>query len=224
MPSAWVFGPFVIQDRLVYIVASFVLALLFYRLVANPFPKDKVKQHIDQWFSLLFTFIVILWVAKIIVHFDVFLADFRSILAYPADVTSLYIAIVAVFLYTAIKHPLKSKERMMQWYSWLYMLLATLFIYHFYQLIWEDANASISTVGVTVALLVFVTLIENRAIATVVMGVGWAASSFIISFFLSVPFFHFPVDKWFYALVLICLFAILLLQRRRETSWNRRST
>ncbi|WP_208591836.1 hypothetical protein [Gracilibacillus suaedae] len=173
MPQAWLLGPFVIKVDLVLIIVSFVLGFLFFYWI-SPYPKEKTKNIIDTVSNIFITFMIAIWIGKIVLQFQTFLSDPVAILAYPANTNAFYIAVILTILFSKWRW-IKSID---QYYDNLYVFstvfLTTNFIYSFLDHILYQKNW-LYLIGL-ILLLVFIIYSSDKKSPNIIANItliGW---------------------------------------------------
>lgn len=198
----------------IFILAiSFALALLAFYIMSSLSEVQRRKQA-SEIVSQLINFVLFLWLAKILLKLPLFLQDPVAVLAYPANSDAFYLAA----LFTGLLIFYQSKKRKIEGdvfaHSLLQVMLTSLFVYEFVQLIWRDSPFSFSYLLVYGSLLLIFHLLQGRASRKVQISsvlLAGAAGFFIISFivpYLSV--FGYILDAWFLTLMLAAFFALLI--------------
>lgn len=208
----------------IFILAiSFALALLAFYIMSRLSEVQRKKQA-SEIVSQLINFVLLLWLAKILLKLPLFLQDPVAVLAYPANSDAFCLAA----LFTGLLIFYQSKKKKIQGevfaHSLLQVILTALFVYEFIQLVWSDHPFSFSYLLIYGSLLLMFHLLQERVSRKIQMGsvlFAAAAGFFIISFF--VPYlsvFGYILDAWFLALMLAAFFALLI---RRDEPQSRSS-
>src|SRR5690625_4872518 len=96
MLSIWRISPILI------IGVSFIAGFIFFYIFSNLHKTEK-KEHIQEITSLIINFIIFIWIAKILLNFNLLIKDPFAGLAYPSNSNSFYLAIVFITVNIFIK-------------------------------------------------------------------------------------------------------------------------
>ncbi|WP_226037597.1 hypothetical protein [Aquibacillus saliphilus] len=205
MPPAWLIGPLVIKSSLVILIGSLLAGLLFFRII-SPYSKSETKQRIDEVGTILITFVITLWIGKIIMNFSIFISDPIAILAYPSDSKSFYIAVFLTVLYGKYKFIRVSKHLIPLLFSWMVVFLTASFVYEFIQMIWGTNVHTLGYLGLLVTLIMVTILLPERIALeniTLIILIGWCLGQWILSFFTNTTVFQFSLNPIFYLIIFI---------------------
>ncbi|MFY3792176.1 hypothetical protein ACOQFO_10930 [Ureibacillus sp. MALMAid1270] len=75
---------------------SIIVGLLIYYWI-SPSNKEEMKIQFEKVVNFLLNFIIFMWIAKVVLNITIFIKDPLAVLAYPADSTAFYLAIIASF-------------------------------------------------------------------------------------------------------------------------------
>lgn len=82
---------------LVTILFSIFAGLLLYYWMSLSSKEEKKKQ-LEEVTNFFINFVIFMWIGKVIMNFSVFIKDPLAVLAYPADSTSFYLAVIGSIL------------------------------------------------------------------------------------------------------------------------------
>ncbi|ENH97692.1 hypothetical protein J416_03971 [Gracilibacillus halophilus YIM-C55.5] len=221
MPPAWVFGPFIVKVELVLIAISIALGVIVF-LFIRPFSKNEMKQRMDEIFQLLLTFMICLWLGKILFHWSTFIEDPVAILAYPSNSQAFYVGILLTAVYSRWRITSHMDHvTYFQWlFSWLFVFIASSFVYQFIQIsIENDGN------GLYLSLLVMLLVgalfsLQRASLYGITSSLlfFWSLGQLAISFFWQTSIFQFHLHTLFYLVLLIMSIVHIIYWRRRMSS------
>lgn len=219
MPSAWLLGPLIIKSALIVFVIGFGIGLLFLGFL-KAFEKNELKQQIDDILSIVFTFIIALWIGKVLLRFPQFLEDPMAVLVYPSNTATFYSAVLLTIIYSAYTFKKKHISMFTILFSWMTVFLTTLFVYEF---VFFIDGGSIERIGflslfacLTIYNIVFQGKIRQQTLG-IILFFGWALGSWILAFFYQASIFQFYIDKWFLGVLLIVSILLLVYNYRKRS-------
>ncbi|MBP1970468.1 hypothetical protein J2Z83_002589 [Virgibacillus natechei] len=217
MSSGWMIGPLVIKSSLVALIGSFLAGFILLWLL-SPFSKIETKKLIDEVGSLLLTFIISLWIGKILVNFSTFLSDPLAVLAYPSDSSAFYIGFLLTIIYSTFKIIKDYSHLQKILLSFMYVFLSASFIYEFIRInIGSDVH-NWDYLGLLVLLLVIIIVLQERlttSMLTFIAILGWSIGQLIRTLFTNPTVFQFSLDPWFWIVLILLSFVLLLYHSRK---------
>ncbi|WP_342558638.1 hypothetical protein [Metasolibacillus sp. FSL K6-0083] len=115
---------------------SVVAGLILYYWLSSS-NKEEKKQQPEEVINFLMNFIIFMWIGKIIMNFPLFIKDPLAVLAYPADSTSFYFAIIGSIL--RLVYQRKKIQLPIFIAALLPVILAASFMFEFIQFL-QDSN------------------------------------------------------------------------------------
>lgn len=216
MPSAWLIGPLVIKSEFVFLLASFIVGFIFFRLISS-YSKITTKQKTDEVMNLLIVFVLALWIGKILTNFSTFITDPISILAYPSDSAAFYIASVLSVIYVQVKTKCAYHQVIALLYAFLIVFFTASFTYGFIQLIAGTAASSLPYLGLLLLLLILFVLQQDKLAKEKLVLIGlvtWSIGQWLLSYFSDTTVFQFYLSHWFYAVVSFAVFLLLIYRKK----------
>ncbi|WP_164668843.1 hypothetical protein [Virgibacillus doumboii] len=182
--------------------------------------KNKRKIYVDEMVSQLINLIIFVWAGKIILHFSIFIGDPLSILAYPSDSNSFYLAVffsAVLFFYKASKWQL---DTLLFLESFLLVLLMASFTYEFTQYIWNDNPFAFGYLILLAVLLIVFIFSQNRfSSGTLILVILTVWCLGVMSLLFIQPFvtvFGYIITPWFLSLFYIVGFLYILFCKRKR--------
>ncbi|MBY7142484.1 hypothetical protein KFZ56_05200 [Virgibacillus sp. NKC19-3] len=206
------------------IVFGFGLGFIIFVMFGG-LSKEKRKIYLEEMISQLINLVIFVWVGKIILNFPVFIEDPLTILAYPSDANSFYLAFLfsgLLFFYKSSKWQL---DTLLFLESFLLVLLTASLTFEFIQYIWNDNPFAFGyLILLTILLLVFMFMQNRVASGTSILLILTVWSLGVLLLLFIQPFvtvFGYMITPWFLGLVFIIGFSyILYLKRKRRYSWE----
>ncbi len=203
MPQAWLIGPFVIKLDLLFMIISFLLGVIFL-YVLSPYSKENTKKAIDSTTNLLFTLVVAIWIGKILLNIQGFIADPIAILAYPSNTNALYIGIVLTLLFSRWKWVKTSTQYFDSLFSWNLVFITAQFSYTFLQHIFYSSQW-LNVIGLLV-LVMYIVYVSNKKsvmfIGTTTL-IGWSLIQIILNPLTYTAVFQFSPHFTFYVFLIL---------------------
>ncbi|MFD2759404.1 hypothetical protein [Lentibacillus juripiscarius] len=212
----------VITSKLISIgIMVFSIGIGFIILVMlDGLSKEQRKEYLEEMISQLINLVIFVWVGKIILNFPVFIEDPLTILAYPSDSDSFYLAVlfsVVLFFYKSSKWKL---DTLVFLESFLLVLLTASFTYEFIQYIWNDNQFAFGyLILLTVLLLIFIFMQKRFASGTSILVILTVWSLGVLLLLLIQPFvtvFGYMITPWFLGLFFVIGFSYILYCKRRR--------
>ncbi|WP_461176709.1 hypothetical protein [Virgibacillus ainsalahensis] len=182
--------------------------------------KEQRKDYLEEMISQLINLVIFVWIGKIILNFPVFMEDPMSILAYPSDSDSFYLAVLfsgALFFYKSSKWYL---DTLLFLKSFLFVLLTASFAYEFIQYIWNDNQFAFGyLILLTVLLLLFIFMQNRVASSTLILVILTVWSLGVLLLWFIQPFvtiFGYMMTPWFLGLVFAIGFSFILFCKRKR--------
>ena len=135
------------------IAGSFTAGTGIYYL-HNTQSKQIKKQQIDQLLSLIISFIIYLWIAKIALQLPLLMKSPMAVLAYPSNSFHFYFATGLCLLHTAYIFRKKLNEARLFFQSFSFIMLSTLLVHEFLLII-TDVHHQLSLYFICLTALVF---------------------------------------------------------------------
>lgn len=131
---------------------SIIVGLLIYYWM-RPSNKEEMKIQFEKVVNFLLNFIIFMWIAKVVLNITIFIKDPLAVLAYPADSTAFYLAIIASFT------RLVFKQKDLNLFNFLSVLLPVVltasFMFEFTQFIQDHNWYSLTNMIVFMILVTF---------------------------------------------------------------------
>ncbi|MFL0504775.1 hypothetical protein ACH0B5_03420 [Ureibacillus sp. 179-F W5.1 NHS] len=131
---------------------SIIVGLLIYYWI-SPSNKEEMKIQFEKVVNFLLNFIIFMWIAKVVLNITIFIKDPLAVLAYPADSTAFYLAIIASFT------RLVFKQKNLNLFNFLSVLLPVVltasFMFEFTQFIQDHNWYSLTNMIVFMILVTF---------------------------------------------------------------------
>lgn len=205
------------------LIVSFLVGLLFF-YVTSPDTKEIKKQQIDETTSLLFNFIIFIWIGKIVVNFSRFIKDPLAILAYPSNSNAFYIAsllIIVNILYNSIR---KKKEMTSVFKSFVPLFLAASFIYEFLQVIVLGNRGDLLYLALITILLVVFLLLQGKISSyrsSFIVCIAWIIGQLVLSVMYSYSIiFGYMIAPIFFMMAFIFIILFVIVRRRGQVLKN----
>lgn len=199
----------------VILAVSAVFGSIIYMLMSDSVKSEK-KQILEELLSQFINLIIFIYIIKIILNLDIFLADPLAVLAYPSDSTVFYSAIVLtafVIIYKNLKRKLGLKGFLD---GMITLFLTSSMMYEFiYFIIYSDTYSFVYFLVLAVIFLIFNFLynrIEKKNLLITAVAL-WAAAIIILSaVYSTATVFDYTMQPWFAVLlaagvILLILFA-----------------
>lgn len=182
--------------------------------------KEQRKNFLEEMISQLINLIIFVWLGKIILNFPVFMDDPLSILAYPSDSDSFYLAVflsAVLFFYKSSKWQL---DTLLFLESFLLVLLTASFTYEFIQSIWNDNQFAFGYLVLLAVLLLLFIFTQNRfssSSSILVILTAWTLGVALLLFIQPfVTVFGYMITPWFLGPFFIIGFSFILFKRKRR--------
>jgi hypothetical protein len=218
MPSAWLIGPFIIKSELIILMGSFIVGLLFFRLI-SPYSKSETKKRMDEVGNLFIVFVVSLWIGKILTNFTTFIHDPLPLLAYPSDSKAFYIAVGLSVIYARFKIASEYREVIDLLFAWLIVFFTASFTHGFMQMNVGTAGFAWQYLGLLVLLIILYILQQDRLSkeTLVFFGIGsWSLGQWLLSIFSYTTIFQFNLSHWFYGVIFITSVVFIIFRKKVE--------
>ncbi|WP_216639616.1 hypothetical protein [Virgibacillus phasianinus] len=205
MPTTWIIGPLIIKSSLVMLIGSFVVGFVLFKFT-SPFTKSVTKKRLDEVGTILFMFVISLWIGKILTNFSIFIDDPRALLAYPSDSKAFYVAVVLLLLYGTFKFIDNCKQFLEILFSLIYVFLSASFVYEFTQIILRDLAFAWGYIGLLAVLLILIILLQGKMTTkqlVFLVILVWSLGQLVLSTFYHTSVFQFYLDPGFYSLIAI---------------------
>ncbi len=169
-------------EHIVILLASFAIGIAAYIGISKETFKVK-KKRLDWLFSITIQLVIYIWIAKVIVLFNLVIKDPFAVLAYPSNATILYLALIFTSIHIAvhIKKNVLPVNEMVE--VFVPVLLSTQFIYVCIQLLQTGRiGFFINAAIVMVLLLIYITVDRVHTFrGSVMMFLAWAVGRIILS-------------------------------------------
>ncbi|MFD2751180.1 hypothetical protein ACFSUM_12245 [Virgibacillus siamensis] len=200
---------------------GFITLIIFGGLI-----KEQRKLYLEEMLSQFINLILFVWAGKIILNFSVFITDPMSVLAYPSDSNSFYLAVffsAVLFFYKSSKWDL---DTLLFLESILLVLLMASFTYEFIQYIWYGNQFAFGYLILLAVLLLVFIFSRNRftpaALILVILTV-WCLGVFLLLFIQPfVTVFGYMITPWFLGLLFVGGFSYIFIVKERgdNNGWN----
>lgn len=190
------------------IAGSFTAGTGIYYL-HNTQSKQIKKQQIDQLLSLIISFIIYLWIAKIALQLPLLMKSPMAVLAYPSNSLHFYFATGLCLLHTAYIFRKKLNEARLFFQSFSFIMLSTLLVHEFLLII-TDVHHQLSLYFICLTALVFCYVLlyqktDHDKLAVILFG-GWLVLAFSVSIYHGYfILFQFMVKPFYFAALLLLL-------------------
>lgn len=214
MTDALYFGPFILSFDIIIKSLSFVFGIIFL-IVTSPFSR---KEQISQVIDFLIVFLLMIIGSKVLLHIRIFLTDPIAVLAFPSDSKAFYLAFVMMSVYLSMLVKRNKIDLLSFSDSFVRVLLMTMFVQFFSEIIFTDDFVSIYQLMLSFILLLFLLLFEKR-VANLILHTNiliiWGVGNAFLHIFSPVLLFGFQVDSWFYLMIGLVGLIILLKTKKK---------
>ncbi|WP_077602937.1 hypothetical protein [Oceanobacillus sojae] len=194
------------------VTASFLVGCLSL-FIMNDLPAKTKKKHIAEIISQLINFILFMWIGKIVLNLSSFLSDPLTILAYPADSTAFYFAVISSIIMLFYKGKQKKLDMTPFMDSFVHVFLVASFLYEFLEIILKD---NVYALGYLLLLSVLIILyfflrerIQIRLLLLIILS-SWSLGIIILSFIQPfVTVFGYIMEPWFIGVFFIILLVLI---------------
>lgn len=204
-------------------VIAFSLGLGFISFyLFSDITKEQKKIHVEELTSLLFNFIIFIWLGKIVINLPIFITDPLSVLAYPSDSKAFYIATIVIAL--SLLH--KSRRRNLQITEllepFIHVFLISSFVFEFMQLVVADNPFALGYLilsGILVSLFFFIREHTSSRTLFIVVVTSWSVGMLILAF--NQPFvtvFGYIMSSWFIGLFFVTCMATYIYQLKKRAT------
>lgn len=211
-------GPLVIKSSLVFLILSFVIAFLYF-WVSSSLSKETKKELLNQVESIIITFIISIYIGKMVFHIDILLSDPVAILAYPSNSNAFYIATLLTIIYSFIKMKTKTLEGVL--YAFLQVFISASFVFEFFFLVLGD-NGNILYFVILVLLLVTAILLQDKLTPVTISSftiITWSLGQLVVvSLYGQASIFQFTISPWYFFVSLLIGFLVLILKKMGRIS------
>ncbi|QQK80044.1 hypothetical protein HUG20_09180 [Salicibibacter cibi] len=200
------------------IIASFTVGLVFYFLLSDLQKKEK-KKHIEEVMSQLINFVIFIWVGKILFNLSLFLQEPMTILAYPADTSAFYLAVLFTAVTIVYKSICKNVDILAFVDVFAHVFLTASFFYEFMQLVLNNSYSLGYLIILAALLIMFVSMRGRLPMPMLLMTVfvGWTAGVLVLTFIQ--PFatvFGYIIEPWFIGLFFVGSLLIMFVSKRKK--------
>ncbi|WP_386058717.1 hypothetical protein [Thalassobacillus hwangdonensis] len=157
-------------------IGAVIFAILSFWLF-DPSPVSRKKQKLDEFLSVITTFILLFWAMKLVTTFPLVLEYPRSVLSYPSGSTELYFA-VGIMLILSIRNYFKNKGATVFTYAWWILFAGAQFYYLFFEAVF---GGHLDLVHMAIAVCFFVGLALFKRTYIIVLSMFLVVS--VVSFF-----------------------------------------
>ncbi|WP_194287404.1 hypothetical protein [Gracilibacillus oryzae] len=195
---------------------SFIAGFLSYYMLSNVSREDK-KKHIGELISQLINFVIFMWVAKIILNFPGFLSDPLSVLAYPGDSSTFYLAVLITLFLLIYKKRQKKLDFLPFVDSFVHVFLIASFLYEFIEVIFQEnmyAFGYLILLAILIGLYFFLWERMSGKLLLMVILCGWSLGMIVLAWILPfVTVFGYMMQPWFVGLFFVIILLFLLKER-----------
>ncbi len=187
------------------IILSTIIGLLAFYFISN-LAKVQRKQQIDNIASMLINFAIYIWLSKLLLNIQLFIADPFAALAFPSDSKAFYLAC----LFVGVHMIYKSRRQQMNVNEFIigftpFFMISSL-TYEFIQFVFGKST----TIGYLIFLaylsILFIWLrdVISEAMITKIVWVVWSSGVLLISLFLPfVTVFGYLMKPWFLVILFV---------------------
>lgn len=208
-----------VQSSVGIILISFTIGFLTYYLI-NDLEKEKKKTYMEAVLGQLINFIIFVWVGKVVLNFETFIADPLVVLSYPSDSHAFYLAVLmsATIIVMQAK---RGKINGAQFFNaFIHIFLIASFSYELIQIIWYDNIFSLRYLGLITLLIVVFMVMQKFGASTwlnLFILLGWVVGSLGLAIVMPVMIvFGYTMVPWFLVLVLILCGLLIVYRKKKE--------
>lgn len=200
------------------LILSFIFGISYFYFISKN-DKEYRKKQIEDNISLIINFILFIWLSKIIIHFDKFIQDPLSILAYPSDSHAFYLAtifIVINLLYRKYRH---RQQIVSIVEAFLPIFIATSFIYEFLQIVVEKNETNVYYLVLLTFLLIVYTIIHGKISKQLLLITNIAillVGQWILALFTNMTLFHYRMSPYYYVILFIVSLVLTIYSNKRK--------
>ncbi|WP_192892934.1 hypothetical protein [Planococcus salinus] len=184
--------------------------------------KEQKKKRIETIISQLVNFVLFLWLAKILLNLSLFIQDPLAVLAYPADSSAFYLAVLFSFGLIFYQSRKGTIQAFLFVQSIIYVLVTAAFVYEFIQLIWFDNSLSVGNLVLMALLLLLFFFFKERIspsslfiVVLAAFGIGMGALHLLQPY---MAIFGFLMAPWFIGVFVLTGFVLIGFSRRKGQS------
>lgn len=201
------------------LIGSFIVGFIFF-YSTSPLAKSSKKKLFDEMTSLLINFVIFIWVAKIVLNFNLFIKDPFAVLAYPSNSNAFYLASLFIIInvwYKVIKHKFKPETVLI---AFVPIFLVSSFVFEFIQIVWVKSAYSWIYLVLLMMLVCIYALLHDRLSSvklTSNLMLAWSLGTLVLS--LTLPFtsvFGYTVSSWYLIFVSILLLVLMMYNLRKK--------
>lgn len=183
------------------------LAIIFFSIITglflyywmSPTSKDEKRKQMENVTNFFISFVIFMWIGKVIMNLSIFLKDPLAVLAYPTDSTSFYFALIGSILRLFFKR--KNIRFPIFFNALVPVMLTASFMFEFIQFM-QDRNLYSLTNMILYMILVSIFYYLNERVSMLVLFfillISWFIGTMVMLFtqpyvlffgyFLSLPF------------------------------------
>lgn len=155
--------------------------LLYYWMI--PSSKEVKKKQLEEVTDFFINFVIYMWIGKVILNLSIFIKDPLAVLAYPADSTSFYLAIIGSILRLLYKQ--KKMQLSIFISALLPVVLTASFMFEFFQFL-QDRNLYSLTNIIFYTILVIIYYYAHEKVSELtlffVLLISWLIGTLIMFF------------------------------------------
>jgi len=169
-------------EHIVILIISFIVGVGGY-IGMNKEPFQQQKKRLDWLLSIVIQLVIYIWLAKVLVLFNIAIKDPFAVLAYPSNATMLYLALIFTGIHIAvhIKKDVLSGREMIQ--VFVPVLISTHFVYSCIQLYQTERTAFLIQAGIGVLLILIYVVMEklHQAEGSLMLFMVWSFGNGLIA-------------------------------------------
>lgn len=213
MPSAWIIW------TVAKIILSFLLGAGVYFIVIQGEAKMK-WQAIEDVFSFIINVILYMWLAKILLHLQMFIQDPFALLAYPSTRQAFYIGVALAVIHSVYKGWKKGEFSTALYDAFVPIFIFSSFIYEFMQLIERKSNYELPyviTLAVVLLYYVFIGAKMSASLRSYTTALLWLVGVFILQWIMPVvTMYQYRITIPFIVIVLLAHVGYGIIQKKRK--------
>lgn len=208
-----------VMQSIAEFIISFIAGAGLYYLFSGQ-SRQESQLFLGKITSDIINFVLFIWLSKVILNFTLFIREPLTVLAYPGNADSFYIAFflsAGLFLYQHIRKKSDQSEYIKAFS--LFFLLTSL-VYESIQLFWNNNDYSFGYLLLLSAMLILFLIFEKRMSAAVLilsLIVMWSAGMLLLAnVFPFVTVFNYTMRPWFIILFFVISSLIVFYTARKE--------
>jgi hypothetical protein len=203
------------------IVLSFGIGFLSFYIFSDLSKKQK-KEHIEEITSLVISFIMFIWLGKVVLNSSNFMKDPLSILAYPSNSSAFYVATLLLAFWLLYKSKRIKVNALSLIESFVHIFLISSFVYEFMQIVIYDNPFALGyLIELAFLLGIFFIIRERMARITLlmVMVTVWSLGLLVLAFVQPfVTVYGYIMAPWFIVVFLVACILVLTYKFRNRVT------